>query len=99
RAIDMIRREGRLEPLDDDFAERQQDPAPDALTRIAADEDARRIDRCLDTLDERPRAAIRLAYWQGMTQEELAQRLGAPVGTVKSWVRRGLIRLKECLDG
>lgn len=98
RAIDMIRREGRLEPLADDFAERHEDPAPDALTRFAANEDARRIDRCLDDLDERPRTAIRLAYWHGLTHEQLAQRLDAPVGTIKSWVRRGLIRLKDCLD-
>lgn len=98
RAIDMIRREGRLQPLDDDYAERQEDPGPDAVALVAAGEDARRLGRCLETLEDRPREAIRLAYWDGLTHEELAERLQAPVGTVKSWVRRGLIRLKDCLD-
>jgi RNA polymerase sigma-70 factor (ECF subfamily) len=39
-----------------------------------------------------------LAYYYGLTHEELAQRLGAPLGTVKSWVRRGLLQIKDCLD-
>src|SRR5579864_1859584 len=53
---------------------------------------------CLDELEERPRRAILLAYAYGYTHEELAQQLSAPMGTIKSWIRRALERLKRCLE-
>jgi RNA polymerase sigma-70 factor (ECF subfamily) len=56
-----------------------------------------RLRTCLDQLDADYRQAVVLAYVQGLTHEELAARLARPLGTVKSWVRRGLIDLKECL--
>jgi RNA polymerase sigma-70 factor, ECF subfamily len=59
----------------------------------------RALQRCLDELDEPPRRAVLLAYCYGLTREELAARLGVPVGTVKSWLRRSLERLQKCLDG
>jgi RNA polymerase sigma-70 factor (ECF subfamily) len=59
----------------------------------------RALQRCLDELDEAPRRAVLLAYCHGLTREELAARLGVPVGTVKSWLRRSLERLQKCLDG
>lgn len=55
--------------------------------------------RCLEQLREDYRNAVVLAYVNGLTHEELAGRLGKPVGTIKSWVRRGLEQLKECMDG
>ncbi len=97
RAIDLIRREARLQPLGDDYAE-QPDPGPDAAAQVGALEDRRRLEKCIAELDPNAQKAIRLAYWHGLTHEQLAQRLDAPVGTIKSWVRRGLIRLKGCLD-
>jgi RNA polymerase sigma-70 factor, ECF subfamily len=54
--------------------------------------------RCLAELEERPRRAILLAYLDGLTRREIAAELAAPLGTVKSWIRRGLERLKRCLD-
>jgi RNA polymerase sigma-70 factor (ECF subfamily) len=57
------------------------------------------LQRCLDELDVEPRRAVLLAYVYGLTHEELAGRLGAPMGTIKSWVRRSLARLKRCLEG
>jgi len=56
------------------------------------------LQRCLGELDEQPRRAILLAYLYGFTREEIAVALAAPVGTVKSWLRRGTERLKRCLD-
>jgi RNA polymerase sigma-70 factor, ECF subfamily len=57
------------------------------------------LQRCLDELDPEPRRAVLLAYCYGFTREELAARLAVPVGTVKSWLRRSLDRLKRCLEG
>lgn len=56
------------------------------------------LQRCLAELDEQPRRAILLAYLYGLTREEIAADFAVPLGTVKSWVRRGLERLKRCLD-
>lgn len=57
------------------------------------------LSRCLDQLEPQPRQAVLLAYVHGYTHEELAGRLATPIGTIKSWVRRSLERLKRCLDG
>jgi len=57
------------------------------------------LGRCLDQLEPKPRDAIIYAYAYGYTHEELSRRLKAPLGTVKSWIRRSLDRLKLCLDG
>jgi len=76
----------------------------DALARLAAPESAaqgaemRALRACLDELEEQPRRAVLLAYLYGLTREELAAQLAVPVGTVKSWIRRSLDRLRRCLD-
>jgi RNA polymerase sigma-70 factor, ECF subfamily len=54
--------------------------------------------RCLGELDEQPRRAVLLAYIYGLTREEIAADCAAPLGTVKSWIRRSLERLKRCLQ-
>ncbi|HXC91174.1 MAG TPA: sigma-70 family RNA polymerase sigma factor [Stellaceae bacterium] len=96
-AIDQLRRSS---------ARPESRPAPeDALAAMTASGAAdigaelRALQRCLDELDEAPRRAVLLAYCHGLTREELAARLGVPVGTVKSWLRRSLERLQKCLDG
>jgi RNA polymerase sigma-70 factor (ECF subfamily) len=61
--------------------------------------DRRALDRCLGELEDMPRRAVVYAYAYGYTHEELAARLKTPLGTIKSWIRRSLDRLKLCLDG
>ena len=99
RAIDRLRAQAR-EPQDpahwDDLAEGLADPA--ASASAAAAPDALAVRGCLERLQENQRQAILLAYYGGLTHEELAARLEAPLGTVKSWVRRGLLQLKDCLE-
>ncbi|MGE5539350.1 MAG: sigma-70 family RNA polymerase sigma factor [Gemmatimonas sp.] len=96
-AIDRHRRDARLMPLPDGIDERP-DPSPDPMQAAIDSQDARRLRDCLDALEDGPRRAITLAYYNGLTHDELAAQLAAPLGTVKSWVRRGLLRLRGCLD-
>jgi len=98
RALDQLRRLGRERPLDPAAVERWEDPAQGPAELAALSEDGRRLGRCLDELEEAPRRSILLAYFEGMTVEEVAERMAAPLGTVKSWVRRSLQRLRSCLE-
>jgi len=99
RAIDWRRAQGvrRTSPIDDapDIA----DPGPGAERALLASEDTRRLLDCLDGLDAPQRDAIRTAFFDGVTYAELAIARAVPLGTMKSWVRRGLARLKDCLRG
>jgi RNA polymerase sigma-70 factor (ECF subfamily) len=80
------------DPLEQIAAE---DPGP--LARLAASSDARALAECLARLDARQRHVIMLAFYQGMTHTELAAHTREPLGTVKTWIRRGLERLRVCL--
>ena len=53
---------------------------------------------CIDALAPERRDLVRLAYIEGLSREELSQRCGAPVATVKTWLHRSLKQLKDCLD-
>jgi RNA polymerase sigma-70 factor (ECF subfamily) len=98
RAIDRLRARGplaRAEPVEDlEIADDQ--PGAEAL--LSAADDAGRLHACLSELDERTKSVIRTAFFEGVTYEALAQRMGAPLGTVKSWIRRGLAKLRGCLE-
>lgn len=99
RAIDRLRtgkvRGGAVEieealPLPDEA------PLADALL-IDAEQTAQ-IHQCLERLDARTRQHIRDAFFGGFTYAQLAERAGVPLGTMKSWIRRGLQRLRACLE-
>ncbi|MEK9947426.1 MAG: sigma-70 family RNA polymerase sigma factor, partial [Alphaproteobacteria bacterium] len=72
------------------------DPTP--IETAMRSNDARRLASCLGELEEEQKKSILLIYYQGLTQREVAEHLDRPIGTVKSWVRRGLLRLRGCLD-
>lgn len=65
---------------------------------LLAAAEARSVRACVDALEGGQKQAIALAFYQGLTHAEVAHHLRQPLGTIKSWVRRGLARLKECLD-
>ncbi len=98
QAIDLMRRRGRETPLDPEAAAALPDPAAGPLELAAGSEAARALAACLDELEDGPRRSILLAYYDGLTYEQAAARLATPVGTVKSWIRRSLLRLKGCLE-
>jgi len=80
----------------DDFEIADDAPTPAQLLIEGAD--ALSVRECVESLDGGSRQAIALAFFQGLTHAELAAHLREPLGTVKSWVRRGLERLRQCLD-
>jgi RNA polymerase sigma-70 factor (ECF subfamily) len=71
--------------------------SPTPLERLAQAESTRLVRDALAQLPENERRALELAYFQGLTQAEIAEDLGAPLGTVKSWCRRGLLAMKQSL--
>jgi RNA polymerase sigma-70 factor (ECF subfamily) len=103
RALDLKRRrELDTVALDsgDDDAPSMELPAdgPTPVELLLAAADARSIRDCVDTLDGGAKQAIALAFFHGLTHGELAAQLREPLGTVKSWIRRGLEKLRRCLD-
>lgn len=99
RAIDRRRQIGpRAHDRPVDAAVDIADDAPDALTLLHRSDDARRLADCLGELDGRTRDAIVAAFYGGHTYDELATNANVPSGTMKSLIRRGLLRLKGCLS-
>lgn len=101
RALDMLRRNRPEIGLPDD---------PDMEALVLSDDDANgpaldnetmqtltAIQNCMSTLQAEQRQSLLFAYYDGMTHTEISEKMDAPLGTVKSWVRRGLLRLRECL--
>jgi RNA polymerase sigma-70 factor (ECF subfamily) len=97
--LDRLRRP-RLEVIDEEgeLLEAAESGHPGPLAQLEAGADARSLKRCLEALEAKQRQAIALAYYEGLSHSELAAHLREPLGTVKTWVRRGLLRLKACLE-
>jgi RNA polymerase sigma factor (sigma-70 family) len=97
KAIDRLR--SRHQPVAslDDAAELASDD-PSQLDVVEQAQDARRLSDCLDQLDERARTMIRAAFFDGDSYPQLAEREAVPLPTMKSWIRRGLLRLRGCLE-
>ena len=95
-ALDIARRRGRELPSDDPNL---GDAAvePETIERIAANAEGARLRDCLNRLEEKNRKGIILAFVHGLSHAQVAAKLDEPLGTVKAWIRRGLLRLRECL--
>ena len=98
RAIDRLRAQGPRPSETIDAALDIADVSEDAPTGLERRQDAARLAHCLGELEDKQRAVIRSAFFDGFTYSELAARLDVPLGTMKSWIRRGLMRLRECLE-
>lgn len=102
RAIDILRRE-RADATDPfELAESlEQQMDADASAAIAQESlpgDAQQVVHCLEQLGPDQRNSIRLAFLGGRSHPEIARALDRPIGSVKSWIRRGLVALKECIE-
>lgn len=96
RALDIARRRSREVP-DHDLPE-PVDEDPDPLQRLAASHDAAALHNCLGQLEADRRRLLALAFIDGLSHSEVAERLKLPLGTVKSWIRRSLQALRLCLE-
>lgn len=97
RAIDWRRSATRQPSAPIDEIADIADDAPSSVDRLLLDEREARLFTCLEELEDRQRDAIRTAFFDGLTYAEIAAQRAVPLGTMKSWVRRGLLRLKDCL--
>lgn len=95
RSLDSLRyhKVRKEQSLDDDNA--YMEPADQAIT--VDYEDKSKLVDCMEQLDDQQKQAINLAYYKGLTHSELVDHIETPLGTVKSWIRRGLQQLQRCL--
>lgn len=99
RAIDWLRaRPARTTQGTLEMAVEVIDPGASPDQEAEASGDGARLARCLEQLEPRRRSLIRDAFFGGFTYEELATRMQAPLGSIKSWIRRGLAQLRSCLE-
>ncbi len=99
RSIDRLRsgqRHRSSAPLEDGFE--VADSASDSFEVAALAQEGERLRQCMDELETRQCGAIRDAFFDGLAYSQLAERAGVPLGTMKSWIRRGLQSLRKCLE-
>lgn len=95
-AIDQLR--SRPEAQSDEGLDLVQDSAPRADTRLIAKGEARRMVECFETLDPERAEAVKGAYLDGYSYQDLAAHHAVPLNTMRTWLRRSLLKLKECLE-
>lgn len=98
RALDWRRAHARIPVTAGDTLPEVPDEAPGAEAMLLEADEAARVWHCLEQLEVRQRSAVRTAFYEGVTYAELAVREAVPLATMKSMVRRALIRLRGCLS-
>lgn len=97
RAIDVLRRKQETSIEEETAALEIPADTPDPLAQRELSDDLKRLLACLSQLDEERRRLVLLAYYNGWSREQLAAKFGRPVNTVKTWLRRSLLEIRECL--
>lgn len=99
RCIDRLRHANvEMPDPDDTLTLAMADDGPGPLAQLQASQDGRRLADCLGRLEGPQRVAIAMAFFDDLAHSAIAARLNAPLGTIKSWIRRGLQQLKRCLE-
>lgn len=99
RAIDLLRSQRTHTSIDDAPAEALADAGIDDFAEATTSQRLRNaLGDCLGRLNQEQQRCISLAYVEGYSQDQIATAIGSPLGTVKSWMRRGLASLKRCLE-
>ncbi len=96
-SIDLVR---RRKPVAEEFEDdgRYVDEAPDPERAAVLKSEGGRIDTCMQELESERAEAVKRAYVDGLSYQELADRYGVPLNTMRTWLRRSLLKLRECLD-
>jgi RNA polymerase sigma-70 factor (ECF subfamily) len=109
-AIDSLRRaKSRVQTVSSHVGSVEQGDDADLIDRVASDDagplqllmqaaQKREVEHCVGQLSAKQQQCVALAYYQGLSHSEVAEQLVQPLGTVKSWVRRALLALKDCLS-
>ena len=102
RGLDFLRRRAseradRMQELDDVISDTVAGDSPNPMDVAQASEQAKALHNCLSLLDNKQREVVSLAYMRDMSHGELAEQLKLPLGTVKTWIRRGLEQLRGCM--
>ncbi|MDB5667004.1 sigma-70 family RNA polymerase sigma factor [Cypionkella sp.] len=97
-AIDRLRARRETQADGDDAINAVIDTTPRAETRLIAVGQAKRINQCFETLESEKAAALRGAYLAGLSYIDLAARFDVPLNTMRTWLRRSLLKLKECME-
>jgi len=97
RAIDIVRKKGELSIEDEPEAMGVAADAPPPLARREMTEELKRLLSCLGKLDPEKQRIVLLAYYSGWSREQLSMKLDIPVNTIKTWLRRSLLEIRECM--
>ena len=102
RSLDVLRRrkaerEHMTEEIDDFMADTMEGDSPNPMDTSLASQQAWALHQCLGKLDNKQREVVSLAYLRDLSHGELAEQLKLPLGTVKTWIRRGLDQLRTCM--
>jgi len=97
RSLDIVRRVREEPDVDDALAANLADEGPAAPEALARRADEHALHECLQELEAEQRQSIALAFFHGLSHAELASHLRKPLGTVKTHIRRGMLRLRDCL--
>jgi RNA polymerase sigma-70 factor (ECF subfamily) len=97
RALDVVRRKGEVSIEDEPEAMEAAGEEPNPLARQEMTDELRRLLGCLGQLEEDRRRLVLLAYYGGWSREQLAVKFEAPANTIKTWLRRSLLEIRECL--
>lgn len=98
RALDEVRRRGARVFVGETVLDGLESDDVSALALLERQDDVDKLRRCLEGLETEKRKMVRLAYLDGMSREELAEKFDRPEGTIKTWLRRSLMQLKGCME-
>jgi RNA polymerase sigma-70 factor (ECF subfamily) len=97
RAIDVIRKRGEASIEEEPTAMDVAVDSPDPLAQREMTEELKRLLECVGRLEPDRQKLVLLAYYNGWSREQLAEKFAAPVNTVKTWLRRSMMDIRECL--